>query len=106
MGEPIGTLYGNITSNFSTSPPPAEVILLWINWRSDPGTVTGTRVPVEGTFPAGFTMTLHLPPPEQALNQLPPTRGAEEPKVGFAWIVVMRVGATPPHQDVLAHADI
>jgi hypothetical protein len=107
QGEPIGTLRGQITSDLESTPP-AEVILAWINWRTDPGTVVGTRVPVEGTFPLGFTMTLYVPPPDGALNALPEDRyaGDAEPRVGFAWILVLRQGATPPDTNVIAHADI
>jgi hypothetical protein len=108
MGEPIASLRGTITSDFSEAPPEAEVILAWVNWRSDPGTVVGTRVPVEGDFPAGFTLTLHLPPPYVALNVLPEDRyaGLDEPMLGVAWILVLRKGAVPPYQNVLQHADI
>jgi hypothetical protein len=108
MGEPIGQVHGRITSEFPDAPPPAEVILAWVNWHSDPGTVVGTRVPVEGMFPSGFTLTVHHPPPELALNQLPVNQyaGEDEPRVGFAWFMVLREGSAPPNQNVLAHADI
>jgi hypothetical protein len=109
MGEPIGELHGEITSEFPDAPGPAEVILAWVNWHSAPGTVVGTRAQLlASTFPAGFTITLHHPPPELALNTLPEGRyaGSDEPHVGFAWIMVIREGAAAPDQNVIAHADI
>jgi hypothetical protein len=105
-GEPIGMIFGEITSDFPEPPGPAEVILGWVNWHSAPGTVVGTRVPVEGTFPSGFTLTVHHPPPGLALNELPEHDGVDEPRFGFAWIMVLRAGSTPPDQNVLQHADI
>src|SRR5262245_24524362 len=75
-GEVIARLAGTISSERDA--PPAELALLWINWRSAPGTVLGTRTPIEPAFPAGFELVLHLPPPESGLNQLPQS-ALEEP---------------------------
>jgi hypothetical protein len=106
QGEPIGTLKGTITSELLRAPP-AELVLLWINWRSAPGTVLGTRSSVDGTFPAGFDVRLYVPPPDEGLNVLP-VKSSEitEPRLGFAWITVLREGAAPPNGDTITHADV
>jgi hypothetical protein len=106
-GEPLGVVSGTIRSDFQTSPPPAEVILLFLNWRTDPGTVVASREDASGQFPAGFTMALYTPPPAAGLNTLPRAIDAvQEPNIGFAWIVVIRQGAAPPGRRVLTHADV
>jgi hypothetical protein len=105
-GELLGSVDGTIESDLSLEPP-AEVILLWLVWATDPGTVVGDRVPVEGQFPSRFTIDVYLPPPSSALNDLPPALDSvPEPRIGFAWIVVLRAGAAPPGRAVLTHADV
>lgn len=105
-GEVLGLVAGTITSEISP-PPPAEVLLLWINWKSDPGTVLGTRAAVEGSFPSRFRVELYDPPPDSALNVLPPAvEGHTEPLLGIAWLVVLAQGATPALNRELSHADV
>jgi hypothetical protein len=103
-GEPLEDLAGTITGALSRPPPPADLLLLWINWRTAPGTVVGTRVPVAGSFPAGFSLELYVPPPPEAMNVLPNT--TVEPDLAFAWIMVLRSGAVPPGRDILFHQDV
>jgi hypothetical protein len=108
QGEPLEALAGTIQGSLAAPPPAADLLLLWINWRTAPGTVVGTRVPVTGSFPAGFSLDIFLPPPAEALNALPPDSSATiaEPDLGFAWIMVVRSGATPPGRDILFHQDV
>lgn len=105
-GEVLGLVAGTISSEI-TPPPPAEVLLLWISWKSDPGTVLGTRAAVEGSFPSRFQVELYDPPPDAALNVLPPADAQRaEPTLGIAWLVVLAQGASPTLHRELSHADI
>lgn len=105
-GEVLGLVAGTISSEI-TPPPPAEVLLLWINWKSDPGTVLGTRAAVQGSFPSRFQVELYDPPSDAALNLLPPANaGQAEPQLGIAWLVVLAQGATPALNRELSHADV
>jgi hypothetical protein len=106
MGEPIGELRGSIDSEIDPPPPNAEVTLLWMRWRGVPGSVVGTRTPVEDTSPATVAVTLYHPPPDDALNVLPADRSENEPRIAVAWIAVMQSGAATTDQNVLGRAEL
>ncbi len=71
-GEPLFTLHGQVTG---TPPlPPLEAAMIW-QLGSPPAMsdqVLATRVPVEATFPATFTIRLLQPPPAAARLTLLP----------------------------------
>jgi hypothetical protein len=70
-GEPLLTLKGSVVAGESQSGafPPANAAVLWYGARA----LVGASIPVEGTFPSSFTLSLHWPPPENRQdNALPP----------------------------------
>jgi hypothetical protein len=71
-GEPLVTLHGRVES--SGALPPLEAAMLW--QRGPPPSVNdqelATRAPVEGSFPATFTLRLYKPPPWEAIRTLAP----------------------------------
>ncbi len=69
-GEPLAQIRGSVVTESATGPSAVQASILWIHQSSsDPYAqpdLIGTKVPVTGTFPASFTLSLYDPPPAAA----------------------------------------
>lgn len=71
QGTVLATLGGTVSST-RAQPTDADVVVVWRNRRS-PGMHRGAVIPVEGTFPAEFTLSIYEPPPEDLMNSFDQT---------------------------------
>jgi hypothetical protein len=92
-GEPMLELQGEVVSALENTPP-TEIALAWIV-NDDVGEFAfhpeATTVPVEGTFPAGFTMRLFHPPPAAAFDT--PIDEGFNTRVALGFILALREGS-------------
>lgn len=88
QGDPLATVQGSVDGDGSS--PASEVVLIW-DINDHPLDLVGTTAPVSDHFPAGFTMPLYTPPPDDALIVATET-GTD--KVGVAYITVVKAGTS------------
>ncbi|WP_437315242.1 hypothetical protein [Sorangium sp. So ce385] len=69
-GEALLTLEGTIVNELGVAPAgPVEAVLVWNADDTDSGSrIIPVRASATGSFPASFTLSIHAPPPERALN--------------------------------------
>lgn len=99
LGEPMIELAGEV-ENTLVNAPSTEIAVAWLvnDFSGRPAFFRrATAVPVEGEFPAGFTMSIYEPPPGPAfggfteLHQRLDSSGEARLAVGF--ILALRTGA-------------
>jgi hypothetical protein len=88
QGEPLATVQGSVDGDGSS--PASSVVLIW-DVNDHPLDLVGTTAPITDQFPAGFTMPLYTPPPDDALIVATET-GTDA--VGVAYIVVAKAGTS------------
>jgi hypothetical protein len=72
QGEVLATIRGLVVEDMDGPPgviPPLEVALVWGVWEGDDPLQTrvlAQKVPIKGTFPADFELTVRQPPPAGA----------------------------------------
>ncbi|WP_437276319.1 hypothetical protein WME90_34440 [Sorangium sp. So ce375] len=86
-GEALLTLKGTIVNELGVAPEgPVEAVLVWNTDDGDTGSeIIPVRASATGSFPASFTLSIHAPPPESALNDFSEF-GVENTRVGIATI--------------------
>jgi len=90
QGTPLATLAGSVTNTRAQTPSSADVVVLWVtDGMGD--FVTAETVPVQGSFPAAFSLALYEPPADIVLNAHP----SGGPKVGLAMLSAAEPGQTP-----------
>ncbi|WP_437503157.1 hypothetical protein [Sorangium sp. So ce1099] len=69
-GESLLTVQGTIVNELDEPPAgPVEAVLVWNADDDDTGSrIIPVRASATGSFPASFTLSIHAPPPERALN--------------------------------------
>ena len=82
QGQALATLQGEVR-NTRTKPitGTTEVAVVWANTSGDPDVTYADTVPVSGSFPAQFELSIYTPPPASALNEF------EGVQIGVAVIV-------------------
>jgi hypothetical protein len=83
-GEPLATITGTVQPQANVPPPgPSNVALLWAEDCYGPNAKPaecaprrhlGTHVPVQGQFPASFTLSVYTPPPDERMIDCGPGR--------------------------------
>jgi hypothetical protein len=71
QGEVLATLHGLVKGNGGTVSIPMEVALVWGRPDGNGIKFIAEKVPITGSFPAEFTLSLHHPPPARAGWQFP-----------------------------------
>ena len=110
-GEPLLTLTGSVVAGGDPAAafPPAQAGVLWYGVRA----MVGASVPVVGSFPANFSLSLHWPPPETgAGDALPPMTAQhnvtlDRGPLQLGWIVALSPDADASNvrpEDVLGYA--
>ncbi|WP_437925678.1 hypothetical protein WMF37_42600 [Sorangium sp. So ce291] len=84
-GEALLTVEGTIVNELDAAPTgPVDAVLVWNSVTSDTENENfPVRTTVTGSFPASFTLSIHAPPPESALNDLS-EGGLVDTRVGIA----------------------
>lgn len=94
-GEPLAVIQGTIVTEGREAPSDIDVAVLWFGSMKGPGwepKLVGTKIPVQGSFPARFTLSLIEPPPDDAKLIIP--LGPQEGQ--WYWqgmVVALRSGA-------------
>jgi hypothetical protein len=83
-GEALLTVEGTIVNELGAAPAgPVDAVLVW-NTQGDVESFP-VRTAVAGSFPASFTLSIHAPPQESALNDFSEF-GLEDTRVGIATV--------------------
>lgn len=89
-GEVVTTLSGTVTNEAGLSVRSPDVTLVWISPAKAPDSFEATRVPVQGGFPASFSLEMYGPPSDDIIASLGINDGSPpEPRVGVALILVL-----------------
>ena len=91
-GETLAAVSGDVQNDSGTPMPNAQATLIWVNFARDGDLVVGEQVPVTGTFPAHFTLSLYQPPAEEVMMAEP---GEMNSRIAVAFIA-----AVPPEFDL------
>jgi hypothetical protein len=111
-GEALATLRGAVVADGGATdggpPAAAKAAVLWYGIRA----LIGTSSPVQGSFPARFTMSLYAPPPKTLGDPLPPETAApnftlDRGPLTLGWIVALAPEANEDDvhpEDVLGYS--
>ncbi|AGP40441.1 hypothetical protein BE04_41915 [Sorangium cellulosum] len=85
-GESLLTVQGTIVNELGEAPAgPVDAVLVWNIQGGSDNENFPVRATATGSFPASFTLSIHEPPPEQALNDLS-KGGLVDTRVGIATV--------------------
>ena len=85
-GTALAQLAGSVENQRTRPIGDAEVAILWMNSAGSPDIAAAETVPVEGNFPAAFTLSIYEPPLDALINDYGDSR------MGVAFIVSGEVG--------------